>query len=59
MKVTFSINLYDYEGDIYQEGIYLHYDNGFIIRLKSLEELDEMIENLQSISKEIKEQGAR
>lgn len=55
MKVTFSVNQYDHEGDVYEEGVYLHFDGGFIITLSSVDELDKMIENLQDIRNEIKE----
>jgi hypothetical protein len=54
MDITFSINQYDYEGDIFDKCILLHFDN-FIIRLNDLDELDQMIEQLINIKYEIEE----
>jgi hypothetical protein len=56
MKALFSINQHDSDGDIYDSCILIHLDNPLIIRLKDLEDLNELIENLQRVSKEISEQ---
>ncbi len=55
MKITFSINRYDKDGDICDSGIFLHIDNTTILKIENMQELDRMIENLQQISTEIKE----
>lgn len=56
MDITFSTNLYDFEGDKFKDGIVLHFEKtGFMLIVKNLDELNSMINNLQKISKEISE----
>jgi len=55
IKPTFSINSYDYEGDVIDHAIFL--DVG-VIRVRvadSIEDFDLFIKHLQKISTEIKE----
>lgn len=54
MKATFSINLYDKDGDIYKNCILIHLDKTIIV-LKDKTELDKLIKDLQKIKKEINE----
>lgn len=51
---TFSVNLNDEDGDVYDECLLLHFDN-FIMRFTNLEEYDKFIDNLKSMKGEIKE----
>lgn len=56
MNITFSTNMYDSDGDIVKSGIILHFEKtGFMLRIKNLDELNSMINNLQRIHKEISE----
>jgi len=55
MKVHFSVNLYDKDGDKYEDGIYLHLENGTILRMKDMNELDQFIKNLETIKDEIED----
>lgn len=54
-SVMFSINRYDYEGDIIEEGIFLHFDNTSMKIGESLDDLDNLIFTLASIREEISE----
>jgi hypothetical protein len=49
MKIAFSINLYDDEGDKFEEGIYLHIDDNMMLKLKNISDIDSMINQLQNI----------
>lgn len=53
MKVSFSKNLHDDEGDVYVEGIFLHIGEHVILKVSDETELDELIEYLQRIKLEI------
>lgn len=53
-KVTFSLNEYDYEGDLFDECLKIHIDDTFILRFDNVEKLDEFIGELNEISNEIK-----
>jgi len=53
MKVTFSVNSYDWDGDIMDAGIFLHFGN---VRIKVAEtglEFQEFINNLEQMRNEI------
>ena len=54
MTVSFSINMYDKDGDFVEEGLYLHLDDIAIIRLER-NGLQDFIDQLKKIDKEIKE----
>lgn len=54
MKITFLRGLYDSDGDEIDDGIYLHFDDKFYLKVKDESELEEMSKTLQSIIKEIK-----
>lgn len=52
--VTFSLNQYDRDGDIYDECILLHLREGnVIIRMSDLDELKKFIEGLNNCADEI------
>ena len=54
MRLSFTLNQYDDEGDMWDECILLHIEGDTtIIRLKNIKDLEEMIEKLNSIKKEI------
>ena len=52
MEVTFSVNRYDYEGDLLDECVLLHLGKNTIIRLEK-DELQDLIDRLERIKKEI------
>ena len=55
MKLTFSIHEYDSDGDILDEGLFIHCEG---IRIKIgdyLDSIDDLINQLQKIKKEILE----
>lgn len=55
-NITFSVNTYDYAGDIIDKGIYFHIDDTISIKMATnLEDLDALIETIKNIKKEIKE----
>ncbi len=54
MIVSFSIDIYDKDGDFVEEGLYLHLDDTAIIRLER-SGLRDFIDQLEKIDKEIKE----
>ena len=55
MKFSFSINEYDHDGDIAEEGIFLHSENFRIKIGEDISSIDELISNLNSIREEILE----
>ena len=46
MLTSFSINLHDNEGDIYDDGIFLHISDSTIIRFKTIDELEQFAKDL-------------
>lgn len=50
----FSINMYDNEGDMFGQGIFLHFDNGTILCIDSLTQVRELMVNIQQIYQELK-----
>lgn len=55
MNHTFSVNLYDKDGDILEEGIFLHIGDITTIKFKDVSELDDFTHALSSTVKEIRE----
>ena len=56
MKFSFDINMYDYEGDIYEKGIYIFFNDE--IRIKVAEDVkgfQDFIMTLQAMEREIEE----
>ena len=53
MNILFSKNSYDSDGDVIENGIFLHIDETTIIKLRDLSELKEVIEQLTNIYNEI------
>lgn len=54
MIITFSINLYDKEGDICDdEYILLHINKDLILKIKDMNELEDIIKQLNNIRNEI------
>lgn len=56
LKSTFSVNRYDSDGDIYEDGIFLEFDH-FSIRIcdGDIESFDNFIMNLSNMRKHILE----
>ena len=59
MDVTFSINEYDFEGDISEKGIYLHFGQVRIKVAETMEEYEDLLINLYNIKTEILENNYR
>ena len=55
IHVGFSINMHDKDGDKYDDCILLHFNDTFLLRLADKNALDDLINTLQSIKKEINE----
>jgi len=53
--LLFSINDYDKDGDISDEGIFLHFDDTRIKVAKDIKEFDQVIESLKTMRNEIAE----
>lgn len=53
--VTFSVNSYDPDGDIYEKGVYLHFGNTRIHIGRSLEDLKNFRSQVDIIINEITE----
>jgi hypothetical protein len=51
----FSVDDYDHEGDKNASGVFLHFGDVRVHVAESVEDFDTLIERLQSMSKEIKE----
>lgn len=58
MKVKFSIDLHDKDGDAYEYGIYLHLNDAFMVRFANIRELADFQITLAAMMKEIKENYA-
>lgn len=59
MNVTFSVNEYDFEGDIMEKGIYLHFNNTKIKVADTIEEYKKLVDDLESIAEELDENNYR
>jgi hypothetical protein len=55
MKTSWAENLYDYEGDKYDDCILLFCDDNVILKFKHIEELDEFANSVKRMVNEIKE----
>jgi hypothetical protein len=55
MKILFSKNDYDYEGDIINHDIRIHFDDRITLNINDIDELQSIITQLQTIHKEITE----
>jgi hypothetical protein len=53
MDYSFSINLYDSEGDKFQDGIFIYIGENTIVKFKDLQELEAFSENLSLSLEEI------
>jgi hypothetical protein len=53
--LSFSVNLHDYEGDVYEECIMVHLGNGVILQFKDLEAYEDFIARMVYMKAEIKE----
>jgi peptide methionine sulfoxide reductase MsrA len=53
-NATFSLNLYNDEGDQYSEGVFIHIDNNIILRFENIEEVEDFTKQLTKITTEIR-----
>lgn len=56
MEITYSLNQYDENGDKYNDCLILNLDDNFLLKLKDIDELDKVINQLKDIRKEISEE---
>jgi len=54
-KVLYSINRYDRDGDISEEGIYLHFEDTIIKVADNIKDFDKFCEQIIDINKEVQE----
>jgi hypothetical protein len=57
VDIFFTINRYDRDGDLIDNGIFLHFDETIIKVAETIEEYDKVINHVISIKKEIIEEG--
>jgi hypothetical protein len=55
MKVSWALNLYDYEGDSYEDCLLLFCGENTILKFKDSNELDAFADRIKSILKTIRE----
>lgn len=55
MKATYSINLYDIDGDVWDECVLIHIGNT-ILKFDSVKQVEELIESMQVCVEHIKDQ---
>lgn len=55
MKIGFSIDMHDKDGDKFDDCLLLHFNDTFLLRLADVKELDEVIKKLQEIKTEVVE----
>jgi hypothetical protein len=55
MRASFSVNLHDSDGDIYQECLLIHLEDKVILPMKNKKDLEELIKHLNQIKKELDE----
>ena len=55
MRASFSVNLHDNDGDVYQECLLIHLEDKCILPLKNKADLEELIKHLNQIKKELDE----
>ena len=55
MNYSFSINLYDFDGDKFQDGIFVYIGENTIVKFKDFKELEAFSENLSLSLEEIRE----
>ena len=53
MKITFSINTYDADGDLVDEGIFLHFERTTIMVASNIVEFKRVVFQIEVIAKEI------
>jgi len=57
MKITFRIDIFDKDGDVNEEGLFVYFGEKFILKFKDPSELNLMIVGLQACQKEIADTG--
>lgn len=54
-KIYFSINSYDSDGDIYEDGVYLHFGDTTIRVAENYIEFKEVVDRISLMQKQIEE----
>ncbi len=55
MKITFSVDQHDQDGDEVEKGIYLWLDDKFCLKTEDTEEIESLVNSLKEVLGEIKE----
>lgn len=55
MKVSFREHIYDKDGDLNESGIFLHFGENLILKLKNFADLKDTINNMSKCAIEIAE----
>lgn len=55
MKVSFSVDLHDKDGDVWEKGVYLHIEPNMILEFNDSNELQLFAEKILTMIPEIKE----
>ncbi len=53
MKTTYRLNIYDKDGDLNEEGIFIYLGDNHIMKLSDMDELDDMICGLMRCKEEL------
>jgi hypothetical protein len=53
MKITFTINEYDSNGVIWEEGVYLHFEDTRIKVAESIADFQKVVDQIQKINVEL------
>lgn len=56
-QVLFSVNQHDKDGDVSEEGIFLHFGKTSILVAKNLEEFRQLRKNIEDIEKQLEDYG--
>lgn len=54
MKVLFSVNRYDDDGDVVGEGVYLHFGETIVRVAETTEDLDAFEKNIKDLIEEVR-----
>ncbi len=52
-KILFSVNEYDFEGDLHKKGVFLHFGDTRVLAADSIKDFSAIIEHFESMVAEI------
>lgn len=59
MEISYSLNLYNGEGRLFEKGVYLHIEPSTILRFLSSDDLEQFAKDILNTLPEIREAEAR